>query len=147
MDINEIKQRQIDNFKSDFIVSQILSITTKETGFNLEQLRINSRKRELVFARHLAMYFIDKHTKHTLDVIGHAFNRDHATVLHGRKVVSNLMDVDKSIKIKVQLLDDEIQAYKSKTKTKFTVFKDLLDIVDLPDYKKQDWLEEYLEAI
>lgn len=60
-----------------------------------------SRKRHIVEARQWVMYYYVQHQKDThqqvltLSAIGDAFNKDHATVLHSLKAVSNLLATDK----------------------------------------------------
>jgi len=49
-----------------------------------------------VQARQLAMYFAKKYTKASLSSIGSQIGkRDHATVLHACKTVSNLSETDR----------------------------------------------------
>lgn len=60
---------------------------------------LGARSQALVGARQISMTLCLKYTKHTLAVIGkHHGNRDHATVLHAKKTVNNLVDVkDQSV--------------------------------------------------
>ncbi len=62
-------------------------------------MKSKTRKREIVQARQLAMYFSKQLTKSSLAHIGkHCGNKDHATVLHACKTVNNLSDTDKRFK-------------------------------------------------
>ena len=55
-----------------------------------------TRKREVVQARQIAMYFSKKMTKSSLANIGmHCGGKDHATVLHACRTVNNLAETDK----------------------------------------------------
>ena len=55
-----------------------------------------SRKRNIVQARQLSMYFSKKYTKAPLTVIGEQCGgKDHATVIHALKTVANLLETDK----------------------------------------------------
>jgi len=66
--------------------------------FNMPHDIINSktRKREIVQARQIAMYFAKNLTKSSLATIGSQIGgKDHATVLHACKTVNNLIDTDK----------------------------------------------------
>ncbi|MBS9768417.1 MAG: chromosomal replication initiator protein DnaA, partial [Flavobacteriaceae bacterium] len=68
------------------------------TYFNLSEdaLVAKTRRREVVQARQIAMYFSREITKTSLASIGMQIgNKDHATVLHSCKQVENLMDTDK----------------------------------------------------
>jgi chromosomal replication initiator protein len=52
------------------------------------------------------MYLAKQHTKLPLEAIGTAIGgRNHATVLHSRKSVSNLMDTDKAFKAQIEELE------------------------------------------
>lgn len=80
--------------------------------FNIPSEVINSktRKREIVQARQLAMYFAKKHTKASLATIGlHCGNKDHATVLHACRTVNNLIETDKQFRNYVEELDNKLK--------------------------------------
>ncbi|HHW82142.1 MAG TPA: chromosomal replication initiator protein DnaA, partial [Bacteroidales bacterium] len=69
--------------------------------FNIKRdlIQSRSRKREIVQARQVAMYFTKAHTELSLAQIGtHIGKRNHATVLHACKTVSGLKEVDKTFR-------------------------------------------------
>jgi chromosomal replication initiator protein len=75
---------------------------------NIEKERLNSseRTREVAIARQLAMFLAKQHTKMPLTAIGAAIGgRNHATVLHSCKTISNLMDTDKSFRLQVEAIE------------------------------------------
>ena len=62
----------------------------------IELLKSKTRKREIVQARQLSMYFSKQLTKNSLASIGQQCgNKDHATVLHACRTVNNLTETDK----------------------------------------------------
>ncbi|HQG68449.1 MAG TPA: helix-turn-helix domain-containing protein, partial [Paludibacteraceae bacterium] len=66
-----------------------------------------SRKREVVQARQIAMYLSKQFTKNSLSSIGKAIGeRDHATVLHACKIISDLMDTDKKFRSNVKAIEE-----------------------------------------
>jgi chromosomal replication initiator protein len=72
--------------------------------FNLpiSSLSTKSRKREIVLARQLAMYFAKKLTYSSSSVIGACIgDKDHATVLYACNIINNLIDTDKDFKNRV----------------------------------------------
>ncbi len=80
--------------------------------FNIPVDMINSktRKREIVQARQLTMFFSKKMTKQSLANIGsRCGDKDHATVLHACRTVNNLMDTDKQFKASVDELEKKIK--------------------------------------
>ena len=55
-----------------------------------------SRRRDLVVFRQIIYYFARKHTTLSLKEIGKTtFNQDHATVIHGVRMINDLISVDK----------------------------------------------------
>jgi len=57
-----------------------------------------TRKREIVIARQVSMYYMKENTRLSLAHIGAYFLRDHATVLHACKTVNNLRDTDREFR-------------------------------------------------
>jgi chromosomal replication initiator protein len=56
------------------------------------------------------MYFSKKYTKSSLSTIGlHCGNKDHATVLHACRTVSNLKDTDKQFYKYMDDIDKKIR--------------------------------------
>ena len=94
-------------------------VQTVEQHFSLPEnfKKDTTRKREYVYARQICCYLIDKYTSLTLGRIGEIFNgKDHATVLHSKRTISNLMDSSKKIKTEVQAIEKLI-LYKMKVLT------------------------------
>ena len=66
-------------------------------------VKIKTRKRQVVQARQIAMYFAKNMTKSSLSSIGAHCGKDHATVLHACRTVNNLIETDKKFKASVLL--------------------------------------------
>lgn len=76
-------------------VEQIQQITCEYFGISEDLVRDRTRKREVVQARQVAMYFSRQLTKHSLKTIGLKFGgRDHSTVIHAVESVENQMETD-----------------------------------------------------
>ena len=72
-------------------------------------LKSKTRKRQVVQARQIAMYFAKNMTKSSLSNIGaHCGGKDHATVLHACRTVNNLIETDKKFKASVLELQKKI---------------------------------------
>jgi chromosomal replication initiator protein len=70
-----------------------------------ELLKSKTRKREIVQARQLTMFFAKQLTKSSLATIGaQCGNKDHATVLHACRTVNNLSETDKRFRTYVDEL-------------------------------------------
>lgn len=76
-------------------VEQIQQAVCQYFGIEEDLVRARTRKREVVQARQVAMYFSKQLTKHSLKTIGLKFGgRDHSTVIHGVQSVENQMETD-----------------------------------------------------
>ena len=74
----------------------IKSIISEYFNISVELMEAKTRKREVVIARHFAMYYIKSQTDLSLKSIGYLFgNRDHSTVIHGLTSVSDGLYCDK----------------------------------------------------
>jgi chromosomal replication initiator protein len=82
--------------------------------FNLpmEILKSKTRKREVVQARQISMFFSKKLTKASLASIGaNCGGKDHATVLHACRTVLNLSETDKQFKSYLDDLDKKLSIH------------------------------------
>ena len=86
----------------DFMATQF-----KLTG---EDLSSKSRKKTFTFPRQVSMYFSRKYTEKGLSEIGKAFNRDHSTVVHSIRVITEAMNEQSSIRGQVELLDKKFNS-------------------------------------
>ena len=75
-------------------IREIASLVEQETGISWNDMRLDTRKREIVFARQLVMAMAKKYTKKPLREIGEPFDRHYATVLYAEKTISNLCETD-----------------------------------------------------
>ena len=86
------------NIVGDLFV--ILSTVSQCCMVTLEQLRSKTRKRGIVEARQIYCKLAKKRTKYTLEQIGSAINKDHATVLHSVRTCNNLIETNINFKNK-----------------------------------------------
>ena len=67
-----------------------------------EDLKAKTRKKEIVIARQVAMYFAKDYTNHSLKSIGYHFGgRDHSTVIHAVQSVNNMIDTNANFRYKI----------------------------------------------
>jgi len=72
-----------------------------------EELQLKTRKREVVEARQILHYLAKNKKLGSLAAIGFRFGRkDHATVLHSNRTVTNLLETDHEFKEKYELFID-----------------------------------------
>lgn len=110
----ELAKQMIDkyvkNTSKEISIDYIQKVISDYFNIPVEMIVSKTRKREIVQARQLAMFFSKKYTKSSLATIGlHCGNKDHATVLHACKTVSNLVDTDKQFSNYVSELDKKIK--------------------------------------
>lgn len=96
----ELAKQMIDKFVKntarEVSIDYIQKVVCDYFDLPIELLKSKTRKREVVQARQIAMYFAKQMTKSSLANIGaHCGGKDHATVLHACKTVNNLVDTDK----------------------------------------------------
>ncbi len=73
------------------------------------KIREKTRKKEIVFARQLAMYFSKELTKSSLKTIGlHFGGRDHSTVIHACNSIEEMKNKDNSMKELIEGLRNKI---------------------------------------
>lgn len=106
----ELAKKVISNIvassQKNLSVAEIRDMVCDFYGVSLESLLSESRKREIVQARQVAMYFAKIKTKDSLTTIGTTIGkRNHATVLHACKTVQDLIDTDKSFRSSIEELN------------------------------------------
>ncbi|MFY7811227.1 MAG: chromosomal replication initiator protein DnaA [Flavobacterium sp.] len=94
-----IVEKFVKSVKKEISIDYIQKVVSDYFQIDVNALQSKTRKREIVQARQLAMYFSKKYTKTSLASIGSQIGkRDHATVLHACKTVDNLFSTDKMFK-------------------------------------------------
>jgi len=113
----------IDVTLAEKVISRIVNITRKVNtvekirdvvceyfSLSVDAISTKSRKREVVQARQIAMYLSKQLTKSSLASIGCTIGqRDHATVLHACKIVTDLMDCDKNFRSSVREIEEKLK--------------------------------------
>jgi len=91
-------------------VEKIRDIVCEHFSLSVDAISTKSRKREVVQARQIAMYLSKQLTKSSLTTIGNTIGqRDHATVLHACKIVTDLMDIDKNFRNNVREIEAKLK--------------------------------------
>lgn len=71
---------------------KIIDLVASFTGVNEKAMKGKDRYSRIVFARHIAMFYINKYCNETLVQTGKIFNRDHTSVLSAVKNVRSKID-------------------------------------------------------
>ncbi|WP_194768542.1 chromosomal replication initiator protein DnaA [Tamlana sp. I1] len=94
-----IVEKFVKNTKREVSIDYIQKVVSDYFQMDIDTLQSKTRKRHIVQARQLAMFFAKKFTKASLASIGSQIGkRDHATVLHACKTVHNLSSTDKQFR-------------------------------------------------
>ncbi|NAS30909.1 chromosomal replication initiator protein DnaA [Flavobacteriaceae bacterium R38] len=95
----QIVEKFVKNTKREVSIDYIQKVVSDYFQMDVSTLQSKTRKRHIVQARQLAMFFAKKFTKASLASIGSQIGkRDHATVLHACKTVDNLAETDKQFR-------------------------------------------------
>lgn len=110
----ELAKEMVDKYvktnAKEISIEYIQKIICDYFKISPDAINAKTRKREIVQARQLGMYFAKKYTKLPLSVIGaYCGNKDHATVLHACRTISNLYDTDKKMKLYVDDIDKKMK--------------------------------------
>ncbi|WP_378188409.1 chromosomal replication initiator protein DnaA [Aquimarina sp. W85] len=104
-----IVDNYVKNTKREVSIDYIQKVVSDYFQMDVETLQSKTRKRHIVQARQLAMFFAKKLTKASLASIGTQIGkRDHATVLHACKTVDNLSSTDKQFRKYVEDLGKKL---------------------------------------
>jgi chromosomal replication initiator protein len=99
----------IRHTRQEISIDYILQTVSDYFHIEGDNILSNTRKREIVQARQIAMYFSKQLTKTSLKSIGTQLgNRDHATVLHACRTVNNLIETDRRFKSQIEELEGRL---------------------------------------
>jgi chromosomal replication initiator protein len=88
----------------------IISTVADMYGVSIEDLKGNSRRREISMARQIGMYLMRQHTDLSLPKIGEEFGgKDHTTVIYSCDKVSDLQKTDPELAQSLRHLGDRIK--------------------------------------
>ena len=100
----------IKNTKREISIEYIQKVVCNYFNLPIEQIQSKTRKREIVQARQVAMFFSKSLTKASLATIGTQIGgKDHATVLHACKTVNNLIETDKRFRIQIDEIEKKLK--------------------------------------
>ncbi len=99
-------------FTEEDPVSFVETIVGKHMGVHVNSLAFRNtkfRKREFVLVRQIVMTIIKAYTRRSLTAVGEIYGKDHATVLHSKKTIDNLIDTDVAFSRKYKEIIHEIR--------------------------------------
>ena len=106
----QIIDKLVKNTTRELSVGYIQKVVCDYFNLQAEAITSKTRKREIVQARQIAMYFAKNMTKLSLATIGSQIGgKDHATVLHACKTVNNLIDTDRQFKGYIEEIEKKLK--------------------------------------
>ncbi len=107
----EILKAYVKLYQKEITIEHIREVVCQYLDLDVKRFNSTERTREIAQARQIAMYLSKQHTKAPLTAIGAAIGgRNHATVLHSCKAVSNLMETDKAFRSQVEEIEKLVLA-------------------------------------
>ena len=99
----------VKNTKKKININYIQEIVSKFFNISIEQMKDKARKKEIVIARQVAMYFSKDFTNNSLKSIGFHFGgRDHSTVIHAVQSVNDMIDTDSIFRNNIKEINKRI---------------------------------------
>lgn len=96
--------------KEPISVEKIIKTVAEYYNVDVNSINTKSRKREIVLVRQTAMFLAKKHLDLSTSKIGQQIGRrDHATVLHACKTISNLLDTNKQFRSELNEIESALQ--------------------------------------
>ena len=89
-------------------IDRVQQVICQYFKVSVEALKSNSRKKGVVYPRNVGMYFCRKYTEETLEAIGRAFNRSHATVIHAVESISRQIQGKSGVRNQVEFLGQQL---------------------------------------
>jgi len=100
----------IKNTHKELSIDYIQKVVCDYFGIPIDLVLSKTRKREIVQARQVAMFFSKSLTKSSLTTIGSRIGgKDHATVLHACKTVNNLIETDKQFRLQIEEIEKKLK--------------------------------------
>lgn len=100
----------IHDIDTEVSVDFIQKTVSEYFKVHLDDLKAKTRKKEIVIARQVAMYFAKEYTNHSLKSIGYHFGgRDHSTVIHAVQSVNNMNETDARFRAQLTELQKKLK--------------------------------------
>ncbi len=103
-------QSIVHDIDSEVGIDYIQKTVSEFFKISIDQLKDKTRKKEIVMARQIAMYFSKEYTNLSLKSIGYHFGgRDHSTVIHAVQAVNDMYDTNSSFRRSVDELRKKLK--------------------------------------
>ena len=111
-DVKQILEDMMSNRKRPVTLDVIQEEVAKYFKIGKNQIKEPTRKKEIAFPRQIAMYLSSKLIPHIslLEIANHYNKKDHTTIIHAKKIISQKLDSDNNLKRKInEIMENIIQ--------------------------------------
>jgi chromosomal replication initiator protein len=106
----QILQNIVSNIEVEVDIDFIQKAVSEYFSVPLDALKAKTRKKEIVVARQVAMYFAKEYTNFSLKAIGQYFGgRDHSTVIHAIQSVNEMLESNRKFKTSLDELKKKLR--------------------------------------
>ena len=106
--VHSVIDKIIDT-QPDFSPAAIRDFVARQYKLSSKEIQSKSRKKTVAFPRQVGMYLSRKLTSDALADIGKAFNRDHSTVVHSVRVITETIARNGSVRGQVEHLAKQLK--------------------------------------
>lgn len=108
---SSVMGQSINLSKPEVTMEQIIKVVCQTYEVAMEELHSTSRAARIALPRQLIMYLSNKHTDQTLVAIASRLKRkNHTTVMHGIRTISNRLEVDAELRNAVAELEQVLSS-------------------------------------
>ncbi len=108
--VKEMIDKLVKNTTRELSIDYIQKVVSDYFNIPIDLMQSKTRKREIVQARQISMFFCKNLTKSSLAMIGSQIGgKDHATVLHACKTVNNLLETDKRFRLYIEEIEKKLK--------------------------------------
>jgi len=106
----EMVDKYVKSTAKEISIEYIQKVVGEYFNVSTDKINTNKRDREVVQPRQICMFFAKKYAGLTYATIGsHCGGKDHSTVLHACRTISNLYETDKKMKIYIDEIDKKMK--------------------------------------
>lgn len=87
-------------------LDKLVFITCRYFNITQEALKTKTRKRDVIYPRQVFEYIAAENKLAPLSIVGARHNKDHATVLHSKRLIANLLTYDINVNLDVHAITD-----------------------------------------
>ncbi len=115
----EMAQNQLKDFLSsgaseNISLDVIQKVIANDYNISVSELKCKQRDKKFTVPRQIAIYIAREVTELSYTELGNEFGKDHSTIMHAYKNISEKIKVDQNLDSRIKLLIKEIKEYNNK---------------------------------